>query len=151
MGEYIPVDLEKPEPLGCFYRNLVYGNIPYKNSTPEGLYRNVLRPWWHMTQYEFLKGPAFLLCNKLKADCASRSEKRLAQTHEEFFAEIDRTIVELGLTVEEVARVVNVYLSERHCGFFDERESRERVFDEYLSPIFVALRLRGYNAVDLQG
>lgn len=151
MGNHVAYNPNTPEPLNSFFLNLVCGNSPYENSTPEGLYRNILSPWWHMTQYEFLKGPSFLSGNILKVKCASASERRLMQTHEEFFGEIDRTIIEVGLTVEEVARVVNVYLRERYRGTFDERESRARVLDEYLFPIFVALRRKGYNAADLHG
>lgn len=151
MGQHVPFDSKELHSLNSFLHQFIRGSVPYDTVQPGGLYRDALHPWWGTKEIAFLKEAARFSGAQLRMYCERKSERRLQQTHAEFFAEIDRTIIEVGLTVEEVAEKINIYL------YFQYQVNRATAhvlnekLDEFLAPVYIALRNKGYNRADLMG
>lgn len=148
MGQYIKFDPSELVFLNSFFLNFRCGNEPHETDHPEGICRYAFDKWYEMKEIDFL---ACLYVEELRQYCAKRSEKRLNQTFAEFFGEIDRTIVEVGMTVEDVAKEINVYRYEcgrKFCG--NTPELAGKIY-KFLAPIYTALRNKGYNPADLLG
>ena len=148
MGQYVPYDpSEIPGgSLNNFFCHFP-ANGPYERTMPEGYYRSLLKDGgaWDVSLREFLEEDSIYEVTH------DRSEKRLDQIPAEFYAEIDRMIVEVGLTVEAVARVINIYLHHRDLVSREVSLQMNTALDAFLLPIYIALRNKGYSRQDLWG
>jgi len=78
-----------------------------------------------------------------------RSNKKLDQTFCEFFKEVDSAVVEAGLSLEDVSRVINIYLHGRNVVDQNVAVQMHEAVDSFLFPIYENLRRCGYNKEDL--
>lgn len=155
MGQYVSYDNEELLNLNNFFAHFPFGDSPYEQVFPLGLYRNNLQDHWNITAFEFLQGMReFASDETVRGYLAQRSDKRLAQTPAQFYAEVDTVVKHLGMSLEDVTRKINVYLHDRDQLSFNQRNDAMKLhFDlcEYLTPIYIALRKSGYNPQDLSG
>ncbi|MBP6946403.1 MAG: hypothetical protein KBB46_03895 [Candidatus Pacebacteria bacterium] len=79
----------------------------------------------------------------------NRSNKKLDQTFCEFFKEVDSAVVEAGLSLEDVSRVINIYLHGRNVVDQNVAVQMHEAVDSFLFPIYEILRRCGYNKEDL--
>ncbi|MDO8593723.1 MAG: hypothetical protein Q7R59_02415 [bacterium] len=100
--------------------------------------------------YRDSSGESGLSERELKDYFADRSEKRLDQTQEQFYAEVDKVVQELEMDMVLIQKTINVYIHDRE---YEDKNPREliKVLDKFLAPIYVALRKKGYNSQDLVG
>lgn len=158
MGQHVPFNDEELAFLNNFFCHFRWGDTPYEMAFPEGLYRANLHDVWDKTFLEnatefFTKhSPPDFLDKSLERLITERSDLILSQTPQQFFAVVEETIREVGLTAEEVARTINTYLHEREkipIPDFEQSFVFHHRLDDFLAPIYLALRKKGYNRVDL--
>jgi hypothetical protein len=111
----------------------------YMYFSPDGVYRRELRgQCWNITWI------AYLLQDKdAEGLTQPYSHKRLHQTGEEFIAEMDRTVEELGKSKD---------ITEAIRRFYSKESDREQLYKglwDSLLPVYIALRKKGYSARDL--
>jgi len=68
------------------------------------------------------------------------SERLKGQTYREFFAECEKTMLELNISQEQI---ITARKGWQQSGSYNQRSEDE--FVALLKPIYVALRLKGYN------
>ena len=68
----------------------------------------------------------------------------MTDTHVKFFAVVDSTVTEVGLTMDEVTAKI---IETKRIGTLEACSLR----DKYLEPIYIALRRKGYNIIELWG
>lgn len=147
MGQYVPFDSAELSLLNNFFCHFPIGNDPYPNRKPNGFYRTAHGEHWNTKILELVRGFPFQSKDSLHRYCEGKSDKYLAGTFAEFYAEVDRTVEELGMFMVVVSRTINVYEhNQREAG-----PEGARHLDEFLAPIYVALRNKGYNKADLCG
>lgn len=152
MGQHVPFnETELQEDLNNFFCHFHIGNDPYPTDQPEGFYRNVGRggKFAGRTYRDFVAEFSGLSGKDLEEYFVDRSDKRLSQTPEQFYAEIDRTIREVGIDMEKLQREINVYTHDRSL---DNWKNDKKMFEnlcKLLMPIYIALRRKGYNREDL--
>ena len=145
MGQYIPFDQSELSLLNNFFCHFPIGNDPYKNPRPQGMYRTASAKNWNRTTREFLaEQPA----EEVQRDYFGKSDKYLDQSVAEFYAEVDRTVEELGISMFVISKKINKYLYTQRG---EEGEERGKRVDELLGPIYAALRNKGYNRPELYG
>ncbi len=144
MGAYVPYDESQEGFLNNFHERFPLGESLMPK---EGLARFVIHrenSWDIINRTRF--GNIFKK-NKSLGDvhefCFRFSDKFLDQTPREFFTEVDKTALECRLSVESITeRIVlargtdlQTYLAR----------------DDYLRPVYIALRMKGYNKKELWG
>jgi hypothetical protein len=151
MGQYVPYDESESKFLNNFFCHFCIGDEPYKINLPaEGHYRGLLTDCWNRTQFEHCKESGIFNDDEdLQRYCENKSDKRLNQTPAEFYAEVDQTIIEVGMTIELVAQTINAYLHERRGKIGDMACEIQNKLESFLLPIYIALRKKGYNKADL--
>jgi len=115
-------------------RLLPDGTIAYDESN----YRHYAKRFYWNTPY----GTYFCDCHE---DC---SIKRLQQTGEEFYWELDRTIEELHMSVADVYETVGRWKAE---GQGDASIEIQLLLWKTLLPIYIAMRKKSYSKHDLIG
>lgn len=149
MANHVPFSIDEcgnPPFLNNFFCNFPWGNIPYETVYPGGLYRESLAEHMDETYRNFCKDSC---ANHV--DDEVRSNRKLEQSFREFFEEVDSAVVEAGLLLEDVSRVINIYLHERRSVAQDVAIQMCQKLDSFLFPIYKILRERGYNKQDLWG
>jgi hypothetical protein len=143
MGAHVPYDPDTEMFLNNFYTRFPSGIGTY----PQGLDRATWESDWHKTHREvFRSWDTFTSVEDFDDFCSRLSDRYLDETPEQFFAELDRTVIEVGLSpdiiMEKIQASKNDHLSSRE-------ESLDR--DEYLKPVYIAMRNKGYNKKELFG
>lgn len=147
MGKYVPLEAEELRFLNNFFCHFPIGNDPYPNCKPKGFYRTAHEGHWNTKILELVREFPFQSKDSLHRYCEGKSDKYLDGTFAEFYAEVDRTVEELGMPMAIVSRTVNAYEHNQREG---SPEGTRRL-DEFLAPIYAALRIKGYNKDDLWG
>jgi len=150
MGQYIPFDSAELPFLNNFFAHFPVGNDPYPAAIPEGLYRMTghLASFWGKTYKESMIESG-LSESELQDYYSDRSDKRLNQTPEQFYAEVDRTVQELGMDMTLIQKTINIFLHDSRVESCENSLELSKILDEFLAPVYVALRNRGYNKADL--
>ncbi len=147
MGTYVPYDATKEQSLNNFYLSFPY------SAEGQGLVRVASAVFWDITFREVYRG----MCRseqEFQQCCSEYSNKHLNQTPGQFFAELDSTVIEVGHNLGCIAEKIRAYgeVSE-HCLESDETLTMARKLskelEDYLTPVYVALRLKGYNRKEL--
>lgn len=153
MGQHIPFNPSELQPLDLnnFHAHFALGDDPFPTHMPDGFYRNNFHhlECWDKSYRDALiflglSEPADVLGNY-----AEKSDKRLFQTQVEFYAEIDETVRELEMDLALVQKKINVYFHDSRCKDCEDPRELSINLDAFLSPIYVALRKKGYNPSDL--
>ncbi|MDO8593806.1 MAG: hypothetical protein Q7R59_02835 [bacterium] len=111
------------------------------------MYRTAYDGKWNTKMLEIMQEFPFQSEDTRRRYCESKSDKYLGQTPAEFYAEVDRTVGELQMSMSVVSRTINAYFhNQREAG----HEGSKRI-DIFLSPLYAALRNKGYNKSDLWG
>jgi len=121
--------------LNNFFMRFPVGNDPHNTDGDEGLHRRNSKPDWNVPSIVTYPDQGY-------------SEKKGSQTPAEFFAEVDRTVAELGIEIAEISRRINRWIYEGK----KSDEARERLSKEMwdiLIPVYIALRKKGYSRKDL--
>ena len=147
MGQYVPFTQNELLFLNNFFCHFPIGNDPYPNRYPNGMYRTAHEGDWNMKMLEIVQKFPFQSEDTRCRYCESKSDKYLGQTPAEFYTEVDRTVEELGMSVSVVSRTINAY----HHNQRDVGKEGAKHLDEFLAPIYAALRNNGYNKADLWG
>ncbi len=127
--------------INNFHQHFPLGDVPVPTGNSEGTYRTLMREngGW----------------DKVFRDTISEedrkhyfnSELRLGQTGAEFYQILDGTIERLGIPMPTISEAINtVYL--------DTTESKDEANHRLLMlllPIYVEMRKKGYNQIDLRG
>ena len=130
MGQHVPYDPAKETFLNNFHVRFPSDRLP---AHLEGLSRGTARNYWNETYRSVLQ----IMLEKVDFAkyCAVRSDLYLDQTPEQFFEVVDRTVLEVGLSLESIAEKINIGV--------------DKELHDYLRPIYVALRQKGYNQAEL--
>lgn len=145
MGQYVPFDQSELSLLNNFFCHFPVGNEPYKNPRPQGMYRTAHAKNWNKMTRELLAEQPI---EDVQRDYLQKSDKFLDQSAAEFYAEIDRTVMELGVSMDVISKAINIY-HHNQCGEIGEESGRH--MDDLLRPIYRALRQKGYNKPELWG
>lgn len=78
-----------------------------------------------------------------------RSDKKLDQTPEQFYTEIDTTVVEIGMKLDDVSFFLYRFFEDGGTSLTDDVHFEE--LWKVLSPIYIALRKKGYTSQDITG
>lgn len=155
MGAYVPYDPETEVFLNNFFTRFPLND---GSDFSNGIYRTCLADCWDVPIRTKLRSVYLEVkfSGSLEDYCAKHSDKYLAQTPREFFAELDSTVVEVGLSLEAIAAKIHSYqAASKHL--FESPEARRLVeqaseeLNSYLTPVYVALREKGYNRKELRG
>lgn len=138
-GKYSPKEIKKKKGeshanLCCRVLNNFFFYFPGPNGYREGLQS---RGQWKTPFREFISPDL-------------RSDKRLDQTPEQFYTEIDATVAEIGMELEDVSAFLCRFFAEGGTSN-DEDDARFEELWKTLSPIYVALRKKGYTSQDVTG
>lgn len=147
MADYVPFSIDEcasPPFLNNFFCHFPFGKTPYETTYPEGFYRGILAEHMHETPGEFTKD-----AYEYGTYDDERSDKKLNQTYAMFWEEVDSAVVEVGLSLEDVSRVINIYLHGRNVVDRNVAVQMHKAVDSFLFPIYENLRERGYNKQDL--
>lgn len=130
--------------MNNFHMHFPIGNIPNDATesamTPQGFYRAFsLERCWNITRRLLLSQDPSSSDN----DKAKYSDKRLDQTAEQFYEEIDKTVQEVGIPMKKISEVVNRRM------FGESGEVLYKDMWEVLLPVYRALRKKGYSHGDL--
>lgn len=152
MGVHITFDPDELNFLNNFFTRFPLGIEPYLHKYPEGLYRYTMSGIaWKKTKRVSLKelvGEVFRDEADLLDHCEAYSDKYLDQTPAEFCAEINLVMNELGISVQEITRYLNIKVHEQKIGLPEDTPFVDDL-NLPLRPIYQALRERGYNKKDL--
>ncbi len=150
VGQYVPFDESELQFLNNFLGHFAIGNDPHPSHSPDGFSRTNFHSLglWNESYRDSLVNLG-LSESQIRDGYSDRSDKRLNQTHEQFYAEIDRTTQELGMDLALVQRTINIYLYESRRKDCVVPRELSRSLDQFLAPIYKALRLKGYNKSDL--
>ncbi len=159
MAEHVPFIESSIEGLNNF---LCHFSLDGNEHYPDGMYREKKKKFWDKSFLEMLENfyevqavhGSHTSQKKFEEILSRYSDRYLHKTSSDFYAEIDRTLVGLGFTVEGVAKKLNTfYIAQKKRGREPLDESLRRAIDirEYLRPIYNALRQSGYNPNDLVG
>lgn len=148
MGTHVPYDASTEQFLNNFYTRFP---LSVEN---QGLARMVAVNHWNQVHREVYRG----YCRDgqdFQDFCAKYSDRFLDETPAQFFAELDRTVAEVGLSLEEVSKKIRALEAVFELLFESEekRAEAERVSQElidYLTPVYIALRAKGYNSKELR-
>jgi uncharacterized protein YeaO (DUF488 family) len=149
MGTHVPYDASTEQFLNNFYTRFP---LSVEN---QGLARMVAVNHWNQVHREVYRR----YCDDeqdFQDFCAKYSDRFLDETPSQFFAELDRTVVETGLSLEAVTEKVNAFqVAFKHL--FESEEKRaeahrvSKELNDYLTPVYIALRAKGYNRKELWG
>lgn len=147
MGQHVPFDPKAEAFNNNFFQHFPIGNDPHPSRLPEGMYRMAAKGHWEVCNRVYIKEewPQYY-----EADCQEYSELYLEQTPAVFYVVIDQIVRELGLSMDEVSRTINRL---RHIQEGRGPDATKSMFDlsDYLQPIYIALRNKGYNKPELWG
>jgi hypothetical protein len=138
MAEHVPFDEEELLFLNNCWCHFILGE---KATIPQGPYRTHHEDDWDIPMCTSIRCFEQDIIDYYHQEC---SDKKLGQTPAEFYAELDKTIVEVGLSVDLVAETISAYLVER-------KTNHSAKIEPFLAPIYKAFRLKGYNRLDLWG
>ena len=130
MGKYVPYELTKENFLNNFHTRFPSERL---QAHPEGLSRSVAKAYWNETYRNVLRD--MLGQVDFTKYCTRRSDLYLDQTPGQFFEEVDRTVFEVGLSLGNIAKKINNGVDEE--------------LHDYIRPVYVALREKGYNQAEL--
>jgi hypothetical protein len=153
MGQHVPYNPEDEAFINNFFCRFPYGE---GSAYPEGTTRFSYAKHWDDVIRQSIRNSLERISSKVDFIdyCATRSDLYLDQTPRQFFAELDRTVVELGLSVEAITAKIRTFHSASKS-LFNSDDSRRvannasREMNEYLKPVYIALRRKGYNKADL--
>lgn len=153
MGQYIPFSPSELQPINLnnFFAHFTVGIDPYPSSMPEGFSRTNFRnlECWDKSYKDALVFLGLSESATVLSEHSDRSDKRLNQTQEQFYAEIDMTMGKLGMEMTIVQKRINAYVHDTRCEDCKNPRELSRNLDSFLSPVYVALRKKGYNPSDL--
>lgn len=155
MGIYVPYNPKNEEFLNNFYTRFPVG----EGSSPEGLYRMLVARYLDQTNRIYFQSQiktSFKDQKDMDDYCSKYSDLYLDQTPKQFIATLDETVVELGLSIEQIIQN-NQRSNEASKDLFVNDEFRAICIlastnrDNYLRPVYAALRGKGYNKKELWG
>jgi hypothetical protein len=151
MGAYVPYNPEVEKFLNNFYTRFPSGTGPF----PYGLARFVLNDCWNKTNQERLREIYSHSEEEFQDHCSRVSDRYLAETPEQFFAELDKTVLEVGLSFDQIKERIKTYSAAGDSIGGDDRtnirQHHMNILNDYLIPVYKALRLKGYNIKELWG
>ena len=149
MGVYVPFDAEKVTFLNNLYTRFPTGIGRY----PQGLVRSISASFWSESHASHLRR---ILDDEVDfQDYSSKhSDRYLSETPEAFFSELDTTVVEVGLSLESIVEKIRIFsMAMEHIFESDQAkavgEQASKEINDCLTPVYVALRLKGYNRKEL--
>lgn len=151
MGAHVPYDPSKEQFLNNFYTRFPSGVGVY----PEGLARSISSEYWNTLYIQIFLG--FSMSEEDLQDlCSKYSDKYLSMTPKQFFEELDTTVTEVGLTLDDIKQKIKVFkMAIEHLFESDKTrviaEQASKELNDYLTPVYVALRAKGYNRKELWG
>lgn len=161
MGAHVPYDSKEEVYLNNFFTRFPFGE---GEVYPEGTYRTQGRIHRGETYREFLRkerGEMNQTADQLEGYYSLRSNKYLDQTPEQFITELDSTVAEVGLSLKSIEAKIQAYFRANMDLFMANKDlwknqesrmlSQKAILDlnEYLMPVYISLRKKGYNYTDL--
>lgn len=151
MGAYVPYDPTKEQFLNNFYTRFPSGIGNYQ----QGLAWSVFASSWNEPHTSHLR-KMFDSEEDFQDYSSKYSDRYLSETPEAFFRELDATVTEVGLSLEILAEKIKTF-SLAMVDIFESDEARavgeqaSKEMNDCLTPVYVALRVKGYNRKELWG
>lgn len=151
MGAYVPYDSESEAFLNNFYTRFPSGIGNY----PQGLERSVYASSWNEPHSSYLRR-MFDSEEEFDDYSSKHSDRYLAETPEVFFRELDATVSEVGLSLEILAEKIRIFsMAMEHISESVEAravsDQASKEMNDCLTPVYIALRAKGYNRKELWG
>lgn len=158
MGLHIPYDQDTESFLNNFYTCFPFGSgaiFPNGLRRPRILNNGKEEERNHREIYK----DVFLLQKRSRDEnyeehLEDYSDLFLNQTPRAFFGKIDETVIEVGLTLPEITSEIQILLA-TYDRLFDNKETEAdgvnalNRINDFLTPLYIALRNKGYNAAEL--
>lgn len=138
MAKYVPYENEERPSLNNFFLHFPRYSPGSRQIVPNS-YRDLAKIRWRTSYHDFLEREDPELLQEL-----NWSDLFFGQTGEEFYVSVDAVLAELGITHQAIADVI-----ERAESSPNKRDLE--MIDSFLRPVYIALRLRGYNSGELVG